>query len=291
VPVIKGLKSNQEKFAGADASYSIEAMMRNVWALQAGTSHNLGQNFARAFDITYLSEANEQEFCWTTSWGVSTRFIGAVIMAHGDDQGLRLPPRLAPIQTVIVPIYKNDDERSVVMPVADRLFAELKAGGVRVHMDDREQSPGFKFNDWEMRGVPIRMEVGPKDVEKESAALARRDVPGKAGKGFYPQSNILETVKQLLSEIHEGLLQQATDFRDSNLHQAASLEELTEIVESGGWALTAYDGSKEAEDLIKDATKATSRCFPLKGGDVEPGTKCAITGREAVGKSYYARAF
>ena len=290
VPVIKGRKSDQEKFAGADASYTIEAMMRNNWALQAGTSHNLGQNFAKAFDIKYLDRNNELQHCWTTSWGLSTRFVGAIIMTHGDDQGLRLPPRLAPIQVVIVPIHKNDDQKSLVMEAVERISNELADAGIRLHIDNREETPGFKYNDWEMRGVPVRMEVGPKDIEKNSVALARRDIPGREGKQFVPQDDLVNTVQSLLDDVHNGLLGQATAFRDENLHEASSLDELTEIVDNGGWALIPYDGSPEAEEIVKDATKATSRCFPLDD-EIEPGTKCLITGNEAIGRAYFARAF
>ncbi len=291
VPVIKGKKSNQERFAGAESTYSIEAMMRNQWALQAGTSHNLGQNFAKAFDIKFLDESNEQQYCYTTSWGVSTRFVGAVIMTHGDDQGLRLPPKLAPIQVVIVPIFRSDDERGTVMEVVDRMWKLLKEAGVRVHVDDRDYNPGFKYNDWEMRGVPVRMEVGPKDVEKNSVALARRDVPGREGKGFYPQDGIVETVKNLLDEVQAGLLQQATEFRDSNLHEVSTYDEMKQVVEAGGWALMPTDGSAEGEEIIREDTKATNRCFPLEGGDVPKGTQDPVTGNEAVGRAYFARAY
>ena len=175
VPVVCGAKSEIERFAGADETYTIEAMMRDKRALQSGTSHDLGQNFAKAFEIKYLDEANDLQFCWTTSWGLSTRMVGAVVMAHGDDQGLRLPPKLAPIQVVAIPIYRKDEERGPVMETLMPIVDELRAVGIRVHVDDRDQSPGFKFNDWEMRGVPVRLEIGPKDVEKGNAALARRD--------------------------------------------------------------------------------------------------------------------
>ncbi|MFH1524826.1 MAG: proline--tRNA ligase, partial [Chloroflexota bacterium] len=194
VPVIRGVKSAAEKFAGAAMSTTIEAMMGDTRALQSGTSHFLGQNFAKAFDIQFLDESNTQQYAWTTSWGLSTRFIGAIIMTHGDDQGLILPPRLAPIQAVIVPIFKSDPETAAVMETVNRIHAELKAAGIRVKVDDRtEVTPGFKFNDWEMRGVPLRIEIGPKDVEKGSVALARRDRPGRdpkkpgaSGKSFVP---------------------------------------------------------------------------------------------------------
>jgi len=185
VPVIPGRKSSSERFAGADATYSIEAMMGDGKALQAGTSHNLGQNFAKAFEIRYLDQAGALQHCWTTSWGLSTRFIGAIIMVHGDDQGLILPPRLAPHQVVIVPIFKTDEEKALVFEAAKKIREQLVKAEIRVKVDEREgQSPGFKFNDWEMRGVPLRMEIGPKDVAKGSVVLARRDRPGKEGKNF-----------------------------------------------------------------------------------------------------------
>ena len=184
IPVLPGRKSESEKFAGADTTYSIEAMMGDTRALQSGTSHNLGQNFSKAFDIRFLDQSNQLSYVWTTSWGLSTRFVGAIIMTHGDDQGLVLPPKLAPFQIVIIPIFKNDEEQSKVMPVVNRLKAELK--NFRVKVDDRtEVTPGFKFNDWEMRGVPLRIEVGPKDVEKGSVMTARRDILGKAGESHY----------------------------------------------------------------------------------------------------------
>ncbi len=289
IPVIPGQKSLQEKFAGAEASYSIEAMMGNTWALQAGTSHYFGQNFAKAFDIQYLDQNNERQYCWTTSWGVSTRMVGAIIMAHGDDQGLRLPPKLAPIQVVMVPIYKNDDQKSAVMEKVWQIEAALKDAGIRVHVDDREElSPGFKYNDWEMRGVPLRLELGPKDLEKDSAALARRDIPGKAGKQFVPQDGLVETVKNLLDEIQANMLQQATDFRDAHLHEANNYDEMKEIMQDG-WALIWHCGTAECEAQIKDDTKASSRNFPL---DQEEGdAKCAVCGKPASRKAYFSRAY
>lgn len=292
VPVIRCRKSDQEKFAGAVRTYSIEAMMRNTWALQSGTSHNLGQNFAKAFEIKYLSENNEQEFVWTTSWGLSTRFVGAIIMAHGDDQGLRMPPRLAPIQAVIVPIFKSDEEKTGVMAAANRIFAEMKDAGVRVHMDDRDNlSPGYKFNDWEMRGVPVRIEVGPKDVEKGSAAVARRDIPGKEGKQFLPQAGLVAAVIGLLDDIQANLLASATAFRDANIHPAKDLDELIAIVEAGGWAEMPSDGSRETEERIKEACKASSLGFPIEAAPLPKGTKDPITGREAVGSCYFGRKY
>lgn len=287
VPVIPGRKSNSEKFAGAVHSYSIEAMMGDTKALQAGTSHLLGQNFAKAFNIQYLDMNNELQYCWTTSWGVSTRFIGAIIMTHGDDQGLILPPRLAPIQVVIVPIYKNDDERARVMPVVDKIRAAL--GSIRVKVDDRsELTPGFKFNDWEMRGVPLRLEIGPKDVEKGSVMAARRDVPGREGKSFLPQENIASSVGALLDTIQSSLYEKARAFRDSHITDVTNYEALTTAVQDG-WAHAWWCGSADCENRVKEETKATTRCIPMQ----QPGGtgKCAVCGRDANEKVYFARAY
>ena len=287
VPVIPGRKSNTEKFAGAVHSYSIEAMMGDTKALQAGTSHLLGQNFAKAFDIQYLDVNNELQYCWTTSWGVSTRFIGAIIMTHGDDQGLIMPPRLAPIQVVIVPIYKNDEERNKVMPVVEKIRAELKT--IRVKVDDRtEVTPGFKFNDWELRGVPLRLEIGPKDVEKGSVMAARRDIPGREGKSFLPQDNILQSVSDLLVNIQTSLLERAIAFRDSHIFEATSYEELLTAVEKG-WAFSWWCGDPGCEAKVKEDTKATTRCIPME----QPGGngKCVVCGETAYEKVYFARAY
>ncbi len=287
VPVMPGMKSDTEKFAGAARSYTIEAMMGDTKALQSGTSHNLGQNFAKAFDIQFLDQNNELQYCWTTSWGLSTRFIGAIIMTHGDDQGLVLPPRLAPIQVVIVPIYKNDDEKARVMPVVDRIKQELS--DFRVKVDDRtEVTPGFKFNDWEMRGVPVRIEVGPKDVEKNSVAIARRDIPGREGKQFISQEGLAAHVDALLKEIHTHLLQKATDFRDSNIHDPADYEELKKVVE-GGWALSYWCGSDQCEAKVKEDTRATTRCIPINQ-EASDG-KCIVCGEKATHKVYFAKAY
>jgi len=287
VPVIPGRKSNTEKFAGAVHSYSIEAMMGDTKALQAGTSHLLGQNFAKAFNIQYLDVNNELQYCWTTSWGVSTRFIGAIIMTHGDDQGLIMPPKLAPIQVVIVPIYKNDEERSKVMPVVEKIRAELN--NIRVKVDDRtEVTPGFKFNDWELRGVPLRLEIGPKDVEKGSVMAARRDIPGREGKSFLPQDNIHQSVSDLLVNIQSSLLKRATAFRDSHIFDAASYEELLIAVEKG-WAYAWWCGDPGCEAKVKEDTKATTRCIPIE----QPGGngKCVVCGETAHEKVYFARAY
>ncbi|HVP21159.1 MAG TPA: proline--tRNA ligase [Anaerolineaceae bacterium] len=287
VPVIPGRKSETEKFAGAVNSFTIEAMMGDTKALQAGTSHFLGQNFAKAFDIQFLDEANQLQFAWTTSWGLSTRFIGAIIMTHGDDQGLRLPPRLAPIQIVIVPIARNDEEKAKVMPVIDRLRQELSE--FRIKVDDRsEVTPGFKFNDWEMRGVPLRIEVGPKDVEKNVVTTARRNVPGKAGKSALGMEQLAAQVGDLLKDIQSSMLARASAFRDEHIHEPRTYDELKSIIEDG-WALSWWCGSSECETKIKEDTKATLRCLPME----QPGGsgRCIVCGQPAHEKAYFARAY
>jgi len=287
VPVIQGIKSETEKFAGAVQSTSIEAMMGDTRALQSGTSHFLGQNFAKAFNIQYLDTNNTLQYVWTTSWGLSTRFIGAIIMTHGDDQGLILPPRLAPIQIVLIPIYKNDAERSAVMPVVERIKAELAE--FRLKVDDRtEVTPGFKFNDWEMRGVPLRIEIGPKDVEKGTVAMARRDKPGREGKSFVPQARLSRTVGMLLDEIQASLLARATTFRDSHIFDPKDYAELTEVVQNG-WAYSYWCGDNECEAKVKEDTKATTRCIPLE--QKEEKGKCIVCGKNAKRKVYFARAY
>jgi len=289
VPVIPGRKSDSERFAGAEQTFSIEAMMGDGKALQAGTSHNLGQNFAKAFEIRYLDKGGVLQHCWTTSWGLSTRFIGAIIMVHGDDQGLILPPRLAPYQLVIVPIWKSDDEKMSVLENARRLHKELVAAGIRVKMDEREgMSPGFKFNDWEMRGVPLRLELGPKDVAKGSVVLARRDRPGKEGKAFVAQQGIAESVAKLLEEIQQALFDRALAFRKSNTAEPADYGEFKQAVEKG-FALSWWCGGAACEEKIKDETKATMRCIPLE----QPGGsgKCILCNEPAREKAFFAKAY
>ena len=289
IPAIKGTKSETEKFAGAQITTSIEAMMWDKRALQSGTSHYFGQNFAKAFEIQYLDQSNKLQFCETTSWAISSRIIGALIMVHSDDQGLVLPPRLAPIQAVIVPIFKNDEEKAKVMAVADRIFAELKAAGVRLKMDDRDNvSSGFKFNDWEMRGVPVRVEIGPKDVEKGSVALARRDRPGREGKSFVPQADLASTVSLLLSEIQDSLLKRATEYRDANIHDPKDFEELKKVVQDG-WAFSYWCESRECETKAKEEAKATTRNIPFNQSEQE-GT-CIVCGKPSKRKVYFARAY
>jgi len=289
IPVIKGVKSESEKFAGAQMSTSIEAMMGDKRALQSGTSHFFGQNFAKAFEIQYLDKNNTLQYCHTTSWGLSTRMIGAVIMVHGDDQGLKLPPRIAPTQVVLVPIYRSLEEKSMVMQAADKVFAELKSAGVRIKMDDREEvTPGFKYNDWEMRGVPLRIEIGPKDIEKGSVALARRDIPGREGKSFVSQDNLAGAVKQMLDTIQTSMLEKAIAFRDANIHDPRDYEELKSVM-ADGWAYSWWCGDKACETRVKEDTKATTRCIPFD----QPGGEgdCIVCGKKAHKKVYFSRAY
>ena len=287
MPVLKGVKSETEKFPGAVNTYSIEAMMGDTKALQAGTSHNLGQNFAKAFDIKYLSPNNTLEYCWTTSWGVSTRLIGAIIMAHGDDNGLVLPPRLAPYQIVIVPIFKNDDEKAVVMECVDKVMAQLKE--FRIKLDDRtELTPGFKYHEWELRGVPLRLEIGPKDVEKNSVMAARRDIPGKPGKSFLSQDNLADQVRDLLDAIQNGILAKAEKFRDENIHEAKTYDDLKGIVENG-WAEAWWCGDPACEAKIKADTKATTRCMNFE--HQHGHGQCVCCGKDAEKKIYFSKAY
>jgi prolyl-tRNA synthetase len=289
IPVIPGRKSAAERFAGADQTYSIEAMTGDGKALQAGTSHNLGQNFAKAFDIRYLDRSGVLQHCWTTSWGLSTRFVGAIIMVHGDDQGLILPPRLAPYQTVVVPIFRNDEEKNQVLTAARRIRSELADAGIRLKLDEREGvSPGFKFNDWEMRGVPLRLEIGPKDVAKGSAVLARRDLPGKEGKSLASQQGLGSAVSKLLDEIQQALYDRALEFRNAHTVEPAGYDEFKEAVDKGfAFAWWCSDGG--CEEKIKEETKATMRCIPLD----QPGEagKCVYCGKPASEKAIFARAY
>jgi prolyl-tRNA synthetase len=289
IPVLKGTKSETERFAGAQITTSIEAMMWDKRALQSGTSHYFGDNFAKAFEIQFLNKDNKLTFAQTTSWAISSRIIGAMIMVHGDDNGLVLPPRLAPIQAVVVPIFKNDAEKEKVMEVADRLFAELKAAGIRVKFDDRDNvSSGFKFNDWEMRGVPVRVEIGPKDVEKGTVALARRDKPGKEGKTFVSQEGITDTVKNLLTDVQASLLKRATEYRDANIHNVDNYEDLKKVVQDG-WALAYWCESTECEKKVKEDVKATTRNIPFQQPDAEG--KCVVCGKPSKRKVYFAKAY
>lgn len=288
VPVLPGQKSESEKFAGAKATYSIEAMMKDTKALQSGTSHFLGQNFATAFDIKFLDENNQLQYCWTTSWGVSTRFIGAIIMTHGDDQGLILPPNLAPYQVVIIPIYRKDEEKAAVMEVVDKVAKELGENDFRVKVDDRDSvTPGFKFNDWELKGVPLRIEIGPKDVEKGSLALARRDILGKSGKSFIPMEGYVLAISDTLKQIQENLLAKAAAFRDDHIFEVSDYETFKDVVENKGWALGWWYDDAENEAKVKEDTRATLRIFaPAKG----EGT-CFYSGKKTNKRAYFAKSY
>ena len=293
IPVIPGKKSDAEKFAGADHTFSIEAMMGDGKALQAGTSHFLGQNFAQAFEVKYLDQHGQQQFCWTTSWGLSTRMIGAIIMVHGDDQGLVLPPKLAPYQVVIVPIYKTDEEKASVQGVARKLKEELVKANIRVTLDERDgPSPGWKFNDWEMRGVPLRVELGPKDVAKQSAVLARRDRPGREGKVSASLADLTRTIEGLLVEIQQSIHDKALAFRKSHTQDATTYEELKRAVEAG-FAFSHWCGSADCEAKIKEETRATMRCIPLDQDNQKSahGGKCVYCGKPAAERAIFARAY
>jgi len=288
IPVLPGRKSESEKFAGAVTSYTIEAMMRDGKALQSGTSHFLGQNFARAFDIKFLDENNVQQLAWTTSWGLSTRMVGAIVMAHGDDQGLVLPPRLAPIQVVIVPIWRKEAERVAVLEAARALRQRLQRV-CRVHLDDRDTaSAGWKFNDWEMRGVPLRLELGPRDIINGTVMAARRDQPGREGKTLLSSAEIEMTVPGLLTTIQQAIYQKALAFRDSHIYDVRTYAELQEAVETG-FARAWWAGDREDEARIKEEARATIRCIPLE----QPGGTgtCVYTGREAHEVALFGRAY
>ncbi len=301
MPVLVGPKSEGQKFPGAVYTLCIEAMMQDKKALQAGTSHFLGQNFAKAFDVTFQDKQGKREHAWATSWGVSTRLIGGLIMTHSDDQGLVLPPRLAPIHAVIVPIYKSDAERSAVLEAANKLaqsirdlpFREwLNYEPVTVRVDDREQyQPGFKFNEWELKGVPVRVELGPKDLAKGACVLARRDLPGKEAKEMgVPLTQAATRIGEMLKAMQTALFERARGFRDENTHEIDSYEEFKKrIEEPGGFFLAHWDGTRETEDRIAAETKATIRCIPSHGKK-EAG-KCMVTGQPSKERVVFAKAY
>ena len=289
IPVIPGRKSDSEKFPGALTSYTIEAMMGDKRALQAGTSHDLGQNFAKVFEIQYLDANQKQQHCWTTSWGVSTRMIGAIIMTHGDDQGLVMPPRLAPTQLVIIPIVpkNNDAAKQIVTQNVDAICETL--GSIRYHVDDRyEYSPGWRFNEWELKGVPLRIEIGPRDIENEQVVFARRDIPGKEGKTFIPIADVAETATQLLDTIQADMLKRATEFRDANTFEPTNYDSFKEVIENG-FARAWWCGNAECENQVKAETQATIRCIPMDqpGGEGE----CIVCGTQAKEITIFSRAY
>ena len=287
IPVIQGRKSESEKFAGAVRTYSIEAMMGDTRALQSGTSHNMEQNFSKAFDIQFLDRNNELQYCYTTSWGLSTRFIGAIIMTHGDDQGLILPPNLAPIQVVIIPIFRDDAEKSAVMPVVEKIRKSLEP--FRVELDDRtEVTPGFKFNEWELKGVPLRIEIGPKDVANNVVTIARRDIPGRDGKSQINFNNLSEQIESYLDAIQESLLKKAEKFRNDHTFEPSDYEEFKTVVQKG-WALSPWCGDPDCEAAIKAETKATIRCIPFD--QKKPEGKCIACEKPAEETVIFARAY
>lgn len=289
IPVIPGRQSESEKFAGAEITYAIEAMMGDGKALQSGTSHFLGQNFAQAFDVRFLDQSGQLVYCWTTSWGLSTRIIGAIIMVHGDDQGLILPPKLAPYQAVIVPIYKTDAEKATVLDSARKLKEELAHANVRVILDDREgASPGWKFNDWEMRGVPVRIELGPRDVAKQAAVLARRDRPGKEGKISTPRAEIPSAVERLLADIQQSMRARALAFREAHTRDTRTYDELKAAVEAG-FAFSFWCGNSDCEARIKEETRATIRCIPFD--QPSEGGSCVYCGKPAAERCLFARGY
>ncbi len=288
VPVIKGVKTPNERFAGALDTYCIEALMQDGKALQAGTSHFLGQNFARAFDVKYLNKENKQEFVWATSWGVSTRLIGALIMAHSDDQGLVMPPRLAPVQVVIVPIYKGDEQKSLIDAKVLALVAELKNAGIRVKYDDSENArPGWKFAEHELKGVPVRLAIGARDLEQNVAEVARRDTKEKSTVSF---DGIATYITNLLETIQVDMFEKARAYRDAHITPVDSWEEFRDVLNNkGGFVAAHWDGTSETEDKIKDETKATIRCIPLDS-KLEDG-KCVYSGNPSKQRVLFALAY
>ena len=285
VPVIKGVKTAHERFAGALETFTIEAMMQDGKALQSGTSHFLGQNFAKAFDVKFINKENKLDYVWATSWGVSTRLMGALIMTHSDDNGLVLPPHLAPIQVVIVPIYRKQEQLAMVSEKVAGIVEGLKAKGISVKYDDADNKrPGFKFADYELKGVPVRLVIGPKDLEENTAEVMRRDTLGKETVSL---DGIVDYVANLLEDIHNNIYTKARNFRDSHIFEANSYDEFKELIEKGGFVLAHWDGTTETEERVKEETKATIRCIPLDG-DTTPGT-CIFTGKPSERRVIFAR--
>lgn len=288
VPVVRGRKTENERFAGALDTFCIEALMQDGKALQAGTSHFLGQNFAKAFDVKFTSKEGKQEFVWATSWGVSTRLMGALIMAHSDDQGLVLPPKLAPIQVVIVPIFRTEEEKANIDTFVEKLQSELKVKNISIKYDDRDtQRPGFKFAEWELKGVPVRVAVGARDMQNGTVELARRD---KQTKETVSQEGLADNIEQLLEDIQHHIYQKAWDFRATHTTEVNSYEEFKEVVEGkGGFISCHWDGTVETEKRVKEETKATIRCIPLDAKQ-EAGT-CIFTGKPSTQRVLFAKAY
>ena len=293
MPVIVGKKSSIESFAGAKATFTMEAMMGDKKALQAGTSHDLGDNFAKAFETTFLDTDGKAKNVYQSSWGVSTRMMGGVIMTHGDDKGLTLPPKLAPVQVIVTPIWPKNKDMESVMASCDAITKILKEAGIRVKIDaDDTKSPGWKFNFWEMKGVPIRIEIGPRDVEKNACVVARRDVPGKEGKEFgvsAEKASLVEKINVILDEIQDAMLEKARKFRDENIVDCATMADLEKTIEDGKWARCAWEGSDEEEKEIKEKTGATIRCFPFE----QPSSvgNCIQTGKPAKEVCIFAKSY
>jgi len=288
MPVVQGTKTESERFAGAVDTYSIEALMQDGKALQSGTSHFLGQNFAKAFDVTFLNKQGKLEYVWATSWGVSTRLMGALIMAHSDDNGLVLPPKLAPLQVVIIPIYKKVEELDAINSQAEIIRQQLLDIGITVKYDNRDtHKPGWKFTDYELKGVPVRLAIGPRDIENNTVELARRDTLTKE---TYPVEGIAGKIRNLMEEIQLNIYNRAVAFKNSNTLIAGSYEEFKEIINTrGGFVLAHWDGTKETEEKINNETKATIRCIPLDS-EKEPG-HCMVTGRPSAQRVIFAKAY
>ena len=287
MPVIIGVKSANERFAGAVNTYTIEAMMQDGKALQSGTSHNLGQNFAKAFDVTFVNKDNKPEYVWANSWGVSTRLMGALIMSHSDDNGLVLPPHLAPIQVVIVPIYKTEEQRQKISEVVNPIVDQFRAAGISVKYDDADnRRPGFKFADYELKGIPVRLAIGPRDIENGTVEIMRRDTLEKSEGQL---EGIVGHVEKLLEEIQENIYQKALKRRAEMTRTVETYDEFKEEIEKGGFILAHWDGTTETEEKIKNETKATIRCIPLDG-DNTPGV-CMVTGRPSARRVIFARSY
>ncbi|MGV8944968.1 MAG: proline--tRNA ligase [Lutibacter sp.] len=288
MPVIKGLKTDSERFAGAVETYCIEGLMQDGKALQAGTSHFLGQNFAEAFDVKFTSKEGKQEYVWATSWGVSTRLIGALIMTHSDDLGLVLPPNLAPIQVVIIPIYKTDEQLEAISAKVDEIAKDLRKKGISVKYDNRTTyKPGWKFAEYELKGVPLRIAMGPKDLENGTLEIARRDTFEKQN---ISQNSVVEFVEKTLAEIQENLYNKALQYRETHITEVNSFEEFKEVLDTkGGFISAHWDGTPETEEKIKDLTKATIRCIPLDN-KIEGG-KCVFTGKKSIQRVLFAKAY
>jgi prolyl-tRNA synthetase len=288
LPVIRGVKTPNERFAGAEDTYCIEALMQDGKALQAGTSHFLGQNFAKAFDVKFLTKENKQEYVWATSWGVSTRLIGALVMAHSDDDGLILPPRIAPLQVVIVPIYKGEEQKEKIGAKADEIISQLKAFGIRVKYDDNDNArPGWKFAEYELKGVPVRLALGARDLESNLVEVARRDTKEKQSISL---DNVIEHIKNLLEEIQQNLFNRAAAYRQEHITTADSWEEFEKLLdEKGGFISAHWDGTPETEEAIKEKTKATIRCIPLN--NLQEEGKCILTGKPSKERVLFARAY